>query len=462
MGGKQPGGVQLTGPGGGRGDQTLAAERESLARPSFSIRVRVGAIFALLFVLLVGITVAAVLFMLALQTKQSFVEKASNFTFEIQQARRYEKDFFLYGTNLSDALASIHTARNYLLRDGDEIRSAVGPGKYQSIRESLERYEKLMERLTEGATATPSDAGGQDRGYIEANLRKDGAQLVIDAQDMIDRERLAMHSMLHASMVAAVSYLGLMFFVMMFVAGFLVRTVHQPLARFLAYVARIGAGDYSPITPVRKYRDEFSDLAIAINRMLRELTVRQDQLIQAGKMAAVGTLTSGIAHELNNPLNNIGLNTEVLVEDFGTLPDKEKLGLLDEIATQVSRANSIVRNLLDFTRKQQSAFTKVAIDKVLESTARLIRNELTLARVDLRLDLPEDLPRITGDPPSLQQVFLNLLLNAIQAMPNGGEVIVAARVEGDAMRIDVRDFGTGIRPENMDRIFDPFFTTREP
>jgi len=229
------------------------------------------------------------------------------------------------------------------------------------------------------------------------------------------------------------------------------------------YTARIGAGDYSPITPTRKYRDEFSNLAIAINQMLADLVLRQEQLLQSGRMAAVGTLTSGIAHELNNPLNNIGITTEALIGGYADYSNNEKLRMLGQIYTQVERASATVRNLLDFTRAEKTVFTSVSITEVVDSTARLVGNELKLGGIELNLDLDDELPQIRGNPRNLQQVFLNLFLNGIQAMPDGGDLGVSATTDEDGfVRIDVTDNGVGIAAEDLEKIFEPFFTTKEP
>jgi two-component system, NtrC family, sensor kinase len=229
----------------------------------------------------------------------------------------------------------------------------------------------------------------------------------------------------------------------------------------MGYAARIGKGDYSPIVLGRKYRDEYSYLAMAINQMLHELQVREDELRQSVKMAAVGTLTSGIAHELNNPLNNIALNTESLLDGFSELGDKQKLRMLEQIYTQVERASSTVRNLLDFTRRETPTFVATSLAKEVRHTARLADNELALTGVDLELELDDGLPQVMGNPRNLQQVFLNLILNAIQAMPEGGRITVRGAVENDFVRVDVSDNGCGIPREHLDKVFDPFFTSKE-
>ncbi|MGE5346480.1 MAG: sensor histidine kinase [Acidithiobacillales bacterium] len=439
----------------------VEAQRALFQRPRFSVVARIAAAFGALFVLLAGITVLAVVLISNLKVKQGSLERASAYEFEIQQARRYEKNFFLYGTNLDDALSSVHMAETYLERNREELESVLGARKLAGLRESLGAYRTGLERLLH-LSQSPSAAPAEERLSLQTLLRRHGAQIVVDAEENLDRERLAVHAALNTALVSAVGFLVFMVVTMVLVAAFLARTVLQPVARFTRYMERIGAGDYSPITPVRKYRDEFSNLAMVMNRTLHELKAHQERLVHSERMAAVGSLTSGIAHELNNPLNNISLTTETLISDFASFPDEEKLRMLDQIFTQVERASATVRQLLDFTRKDQPAFTHVAVAGILESTLKLIGNELSLAKVEARLEADGNLPEVLGNPRNLQQVFLNLCLNGVQAMQKGGILAIRARRDGDALvRIDVGDSGVGIAPENLGKIFEPFFTTKE-
>ena len=444
---------------GDRATKTLGA---LLGRPKVSIRTRIAAVFLLMFALLSGVTGTAMLFISQSNVKLQFLERIGNYRSELQQARRFEKDFFLYGTNLPDALANIQMARSHLERSAEDIESVVGSATYLDMKASVTQYESLLERLAEASGGEKPGQGGDQR-EIEILLRRHGAKILADAEEMIDRERMELYSMLHTSMLAAVGFLIFMLFVMAYIAGFLIRSVLRPLGRFVQYAGRIGAGDYSPIVPTRKYRDEFSNLAIAINQMLSDLVLRQEQLTQSGKMAAVGTLTSGIAHELNNPLNNIGITTEALMEGYTEYSDDQRFKMLDQIYTQVERASGTVRNLLDFTRREQSVFTSVSIPEILNSTLRLVANELKLGGIELSLYLEDDLPEIKGNPRNLQQVFLNLFLNAIQAMPEGGRLGVRAqRAENDFLLVEVSDTGVGIPAADLDKVFEPFFTTKDP
>ncbi len=441
------------------GEDAQRAQKALLERPEISIRTRIIAVFLILFVLCSGMTVAAVALLSSFESRIIFLERAQSYSFEIEEARRNEKNFFLYGTGLPEALASANLAMDYLEGDSARVRQIVGRPRYQEMSASLNRYIDLLRQLM-AVNEVEVAIGRQD---IEVALRTEGARLLQEAQDMIQRERSSVSNMLHISRVVAFAFLGFMLLTMVLFGTYVTRAVLRPLSRFNEYVSRVGAGDFQPIQPARKYRDEFSRLAIAFNQTILELQNRQEQLLQSGKMAAVGTLTSGIAHELNNPLNNIGLTVEALIDDFEDLPDEQKQRMLKQAYTQVERAGATVRNLLDFTRKGRSVFARFQVGKAVETARRLVENEARLAGVAWTSDIPQDLPEIRGHPHDLQQVFLNLFLNAIQAMESGGELGVDAEVvDGASVRVRVTDTGPGIPLENLSQIFDPFFTTKDP
>ena len=150
--------------------------------------------------------------------------------------------------------------------------------------------------------------------------------------------------------LALVAFLLALFALITF---FFTQALNAPIRRFAGYTGRIAGGDFSFIPPARRYRDEFTDLAVAVNQMLAELRAQQDRMVQGAKLAAMGTLTSGIAHELNNPLNNIAITAEALMEGLPKLGEEEKWRHLQDIYFETERASEIVKSLLDFTRQEK-------------------------------------------------------------------------------------------------------------
>jgi two-component system, NtrC family, sensor kinase len=195
--------------------------------------------------------------------------------------------------------------------------------------------------------------------------------------------------------------------------------------------------------------------------MMTESESREKQLIQAQKTALVGTLTSGIAHEINNPLNNIVLTLETLVEDNQIMGPEERLQLYQEALDQVDRASEMVKNLLEFSRASHSQVEEVSLEELIDKTIRLLNNKFKMHRIKISREIQAAFPRLVLDKGGLQQVLVDLLLKRIQAMPDGGNLrILLNRVHNEA-RIDMVDTGPGIPSENLGRIFDPFFSTQK-
>jgi two-component system, NtrC family, sensor kinase len=444
-------------------EETLArdAERALTERPQISIRLRIILSMVVCFILTAGVAAASLTLIFRVGESQRFLEEVSTYAFELEHARRFEKNYLLYGTNLDDALAQAETGHRVLWRSRAAISARMGARNFERVEENLGKYTQLLGRLKASTVGDPSK-GAAERADVERELRRSGAQILADANELIEQEQLRLRTAIHASSLVAGGSLLFILFVFLGIGYLLTRQVANPMRRFVEYTQRIARGDFSPIQPVRRYRDEFSDLAIAINRMLAKLKDREAQLARTSRMAAVGTLTAGVAHELNNPLNNIGLNTEAMLDGFDDYADEEKLKMLADIATQVKRASGTVRNLLDFTRVENPVLVSVSIPEVVAASRKLVDNEASLSNVEFDVTLPEELPKVQGNPRDLQQVFLNLFLNAIQAMPKGGTLFVRGNLkDGGRIQVEVTDTGCGIPPEHLGSIFDPFFTTRE-
>ena len=182
------------------------------------------------------------------------------------------------------------------------------------------------------------------------------------------------------------------------------------------------------------------------------------RLVQADKLSSIGLLAAGVAHEVNTPLAVISTYAQMLAKQISG--DAEKAPLLEKIARQTFRASEIVNSLLNFSRTSPTEFVSVDLNKVLRETLTLVEHQLAQAGVEIKLGLDENLPRIKGNPGKLQQVFLNLLLNARDAMGSGGVLTVSTTSSAGSVKAAVADTGDGIARENLARIFDPFFTTK--
>jgi len=183
----------------------------------------------------------------------------------------------------------------------------------------------------------------------------------------------------------------------------------------------------------------------------------ESQLSQADKLTSIGLLAAGVAHEVNTPLAVISSYTQMLAKQLQG--DPQKSGLLEKITRQTFRASEIVNNLLNFSRTSGTEFANVDINKVITDTLALLEHQFKTARIHVESELTPGISAIQGNPGRLQQVFLNLFLNAKDAMPGGGRLSVATS-NGDMVSVRVTDTGSGIAPEHIQRIYDPFFTTK--
>jgi signal transduction histidine kinase len=179
-------------------------------------------------------------------------------------------------------------------------------------------------------------------------------------------------------------------------------------------------------------------------------------------MASLGTLTSGVAHELNNPLNNIYTSTQILVEELENADPEFQQRLLAGIEEQVEKARDIVKSLLEFSREREFKLRKINISDLIEKNLTLVHGELP-ANINIKTDIPYDF-EVEVDQRRISQALINLLLNSVQAMePQGGDLKIGAylRAHDHSFSIEVQDTGPGIPEDEKSKIFDPFFTTKE-
>jgi len=210
-------------------------------------------------------------------------------------------------------------------------------------------------------------------------------------------------------------------------------------------------------------RDEQGQI-FAYEIISRNITGRkaiEDRLINMEKLASVGTLAAGVAHEINNPIAVILGFTEHLLEQTGELPEvNETLKVIEE---EGMKCKKIVENLLTFARTPERIETSADVNGIMQKMLSVVQNTLLTKKIRLESSLAPVLPRVKGDPQELQQVFINLINNAMDAMKGGGLLQVEARLAADGKRVAIEftDTGNGIPKESQAKIFDPFFTTKK-
>jgi signal transduction histidine kinase len=245
----------------------------------------------------------------------------------------------------------------------------------------------------------------------------------------------------------------------------IVRTISRPLQKITLAAVQVTEGAYGTEVDLRNSNDEIGLLAQSFNEMSRkmssdieELQKLNEQLTRTEKLAAMGTLAAGVAHEVNNPLAAISSLIQMMQSRQNLDADTvEKLKLISE---QIRRITQVTRDMMDFARVRPAAKSLTDINHVIETSLRLASFDKSFQKLHLNKQLEENLPKVFADGDQLQQVFLNLFLNARDAMPEGGEFSISTNRNDSNVRIWITDSGTGIDDTNRQRIFDPFFTTK--
>jgi signal transduction histidine kinase len=244
-----------------------------------------------------------------------------------------------------------------------------------------------------------------------------------------------------------------------------VRTISRPLQRITLAAVQVTEGEYGTEVDLRKSNDEIGLLADSFNEMSRKMAndIKQlqqlnEQLIRTEKLAAMGTLAAGVAHEVNNPLASISS----LIQMMQTKNDLDERTVenLKLVQTQIQRITQVTRDMMDFARVRPAAKSPVDANDLIEKSLRLASFDKSFQKLVINKDLGGDLPRVFADGDQLQQVFLNLFLNARDALPTGGELFIRTAANDKILQIEIADSGTGIHSEDIKKIFDPFFTTK--
>ncbi|QJT09717.1 sensor histidine kinase [Oceanidesulfovibrio marinus] len=417
-----------------------------------SIKGKIFLVFFSTFISVAALTLLNYWSMSMVTDRLHLLERYEDLLNNVLEVRRFEKNFLFYNdpTSLQESLEYLQRIDVIFEELGADIRQVIGNVAYRQLTGVFLVYEDIIEEARDEPVAH------------QEQLRSLGKELVESADALLKNKRERIHRAVVRTSFIPFTSLVVFGLLMFLVVKLISRGLLVPLATIKVTTQRVARGDFRPISPTADQIEEIAGLIGAFNRMAQELEANQEDLLQARKIAALGTFTAGIAHELNNPINNISLSAETLGELYGEELDEDANEMVHDIIMQSERAGEIVKNLLDFSRTERPAFSPLQVLDVIDSTVTLIKNQLMVTGVTLDMDIPEDIPDIQGNLRNLQQVFMNLLLNAIQAMPGGGAITIAAREQGQKMvRIEVRDTGAGIDPKVLEHIFEPFFTTKE-
>ncbi|MCK6404467.1 MAG: ATP-binding protein [Rhodocyclaceae bacterium] len=406
--------------------------------------------YCLVGLLFVALVVSALLQFRQLETKVNEQQSVADFHDEIRYSRRMEKNYLLYRKN-ADLAESIERANNAqaLIK---QLPPQYSDSEIQAnATELLERYRELLIEMANADRFGKVSTEVTDELLITGSrLLSIGEKLDAEARDLLEETVKLHHRNLQYTILAAIA--------LAIIAGVLVtRSVVKPLRTIETSLVRVATGETGRLDQTADDL-EVGSLTQAINRTLAELDERQKAITRSSRLVALGTMLSGVAHELNNPLSNISTSCQILLEEHKDLPPEMCQDLLAQIDGEVLRAQRIVSSLLDFAREKQYERHPLPVRQLVDDVLQLTRS-LTPPDATISSDIADKLT-IDVDRQRFQQVLINLLQNAADVIGSGGRIHIDARHENDGTRISVSDNGPGIAPENLPRIFDPFFSTK--
>ncbi len=441
-----------------------------------SLRRKVSYGYYAVVALLLGLSAFVVVELRLLERRIVAGEALAEFFDATLEIRRFEKNYFLYAQweDLNESMRYAGRARELLDRNGPAFGSFVPSPQLATLRDRLPRYESLMRRYAAAAPPAP------ERKDLEQEVRGAGKEIVTLAEQISGSERRSLQLLLARYRRGLVGAIVLLSGLAIAIGQILAREVVRPLRALEQALNKVAEGRYEPVAIGSRDR-EIVSLTNALNRMLRERKLHERHMIQSEKLASLGTLLSGVAHELNNPLSNISTSAQILAEEMGANSSELAEELVGQIGEQTDRARNIVRSLLEFSRDREFRKEPLLLRPLVEETVRFLKGQIPPG-VSVEVAVPAEIT-FPGDRQRLQQIFLNLIKNAAEAVPaEGGRVtIVARRVPvgaapqtdaalvvhggrlpaGESVEIQVIDNGPGIPPEIRKKIFDPFFTTKE-
>ncbi len=467
-----------------------------------SIRQKVTLGYYAIVVMIVGLSLFTFLELRLIERKIMFGEAISEFFDTTLEIRRFEKNYFLYGqkSDYQENIGYVTKARELLDSNLTGYAVLASAQQVETLQDRLSSYQTLMDEyaaLTSQNKKKRSEHAAR-RTMLEGSIRTAGKDITTIAEEIAKTERKSLQVLLNKSQRILIFSIILLSVAVIGIGQVLSRVVVKPLKLIEKNMEVTADGRFEKIQIDSRDR-EIASLTNAFNKMLRELELRQRHLIQSEKLASLGTLLSGVAHELNNPLSNISSSNQILMEELKETRGKTASGprppspnedfmteLVSQINEQTDRARNIVRSLLEFSRDKDFKKQQVPVKTLFEETIRFVKGQIP-RNSTVTTAIPDDL-MITVDKQRMQQAFLNLIKNALDAVAeNGGTVSVTAErhsavdkvgeddtgiynylkyrgkctLEEDTIDIQVHDTGQGISADTLPKIFDPFFTTKD-
>jgi signal transduction histidine kinase len=395
----------------------------------------------------------------AVLVKLQAIEIIDDLNISLLEMRKAEKNYFLYKDlgSLNELVAigqnrygMLESSRSYLVSGLHGLSNQ----DYESLLNQFKRYLDLIQEAIKINKITP---------VREGEIRKLGHELTEQSATLLRRERKTVSYIVSYNIIMLILSLGVIFVIQVVLWQYFFRFLIQEVTVMEQMIKKVSEGRFREVA-VRTFspHNEIQVAVQALSDMARELEKREQELLQSGKLASLGVLISGVAHELGNPLNNISLIAQTYLSLFDLLGDEDKKNYMGDVYNQSERIKKIVENLLDFSRQKKQELQDHQMEDIVQRSIGLVANQLKISKVKHHVTSAAHLPPVSVDAPQIQQVLINLYINAIQAMPHGGDLFIEVGQdrEQDQVSVTVRDTGTGIDQEILPYIFDPFFTTK--
>jgi two-component system, NtrC family, sensor kinase len=446
-----------------------------------------------------------------------YLELTDTVSHKSVELRRYEKNYFLYGPNrdnveaavvyyylgqLKDVLAknphfgqadqrSLHNAIDEYEQQFKKIDAVAKNLKtaFEKIKTSNSEHDKIIALIEDTFLERPAQSAAFLTGVLQlperhplvsglnalnadiTALRKTGEDILAITKNLDEVVREKAVTVIHVSQIAILVFFPLFFVVGIGMLFFISTNVVRRLVLLISVVERTGKGSYphlsesgskgNPDDEVGVLIDKFNDMEDQLALREQELDRKNAELMQAKKLAAIGTLASGVAHELNNPLNNIYLAAQVLALEAGGACSLEVNDAVRDIVSQTERVKRIVSDLLEFARGRELRFQEMDLIDLISDAYRHVASSRDLKGIRFSFAEGPSSLVLSADAGQLDQVFTNLFINAVDAMEAKGDLIVSVRQGTGRVSIGISDTGKGISAESLDKIFEPFFSTKE-
>ena len=372
--------------------------------------------------------------------------------------RLYEKNFIINHEEktIVKAIEYIDEAQKLVPIIIEELKIMPVPKLLAHIETKLKKYKDKLYELK----IKPTSIDGTSDGYMDEKARSLGQELIDMTGGLVSFEKKQMSIFMNNFIGELVKAIIILLTLSGFTITILYLSVLKPLKKIENAAINISKGNFS-LVPVSKKEGEIHSVLKAFNKMVTDLEDKQEQLFQAKKLSSIGTLASGTAHQINNPLNNIATSCQLVLTELDCDQNAFIIQMIETIDQETKRAAEIVRCLLEFSRAQTFALELCELSEIVDKVDLLVKSEVP-SGITLDIEIPKDIS-LYIDGQKMVEVLLNLIINSIQAIkktPGKIEIRAEKDLAANKVIIKISDTGIGIDKKFIPKIFDPFFTTK--